>query len=248
VPPVAGPDRSGRAWRFVAPVALALCGALLATSARAADGNDLRPGQHTELTDLVRAEEHRTEQLVAQVEELSAEVDELAAEKADAGVEELRRQIDELEAATGFTAVEGPGLTVRLDDAPLPATDEELAPGTQLDDYLVHQQDLEGVINALWTGGAEAMMVMDQRIVATSTIRCVGPVLLLQGRRYAPPYTITAIGDADAMLEALDDSDDVANYRQYAEFIGLGYQVDREDSVTLPAYDGPVAVSGDIAP
>ena len=72
---MAGPDRSGRAWRFVAPVALALCGALLATSARAADGNDLRPGQHTELTDLVRAEEQRTEQLVAQVEELSAEVD-----------------------------------------------------------------------------------------------------------------------------------------------------------------------------
>ena len=245
---MAGTDRSGRAWRFVAPVALALCGALLATSARAADGNDLRPGQHTELTDLVRAEEQRTEELVAQVEELSAEVDELAAEKADAGVEELRRQIDELEAAAGFTAVEGPGLTVRLDDAPLPATDEELAPGTQLDDYLVHQQDLEGVINALWTGGAEAMMVMDQRIVATSTIRCVGPVLLLQGRRYAPPYTITAIGDADAMLEALDDSDDVTDYRQYAEFIGLGYQVDREDSVTLPAYDGAIDVSGDIAP
>ncbi|HEX6578024.1 MAG TPA: DUF881 domain-containing protein, partial [Jiangellaceae bacterium] len=174
--------------------------------------------------------------------------DELAAEKADAGVEQLRRQIDELEAAAGYTAVEGPGLTVRLDDAPLPDADEELAPGTQLEDYLVHQQDLEGVINALWTGGAEAMMVMDQRIVATSTIRCVGPVLLLQGRRYAPPYTITAIGDADAMLEALDDSDDVTNYRQYAEFLDLGYQVDHEDSVTLPAYDGAIDVSGDIAP
>lgn len=246
---MAGPDRSGgRVWRFVAPVALALCGALLATSALAADGNDLRPGQHTELTDLVRAEERRTEQLVAQVQELSDEVDELAADKADAGVEELRRQIDELEAAAGYTAVEGPGLTVRLDDAPLPDTDEELAPSTQLEDYLVHQQDLEGVINALWTGGAEAMMVMDQRIVATSTIRCVGPVLLLQGRRYAPPYTITAIGDEDAMLEALDDSDDVTNYRQYAEFLGLGYQVDHEDSVTLPAYDGAIDVSGDIAP
>ncbi|HEU0212829.1 MAG TPA: DUF881 domain-containing protein [Jiangellaceae bacterium] len=246
---MAGPDPSGgRAWRFVAPVALALCGALLATSALAADGNDLRPGQHTELTDLVRAEERRTEQLVAQVQELSDEVDDLTAEKADAGVEELRRQIDDLEVAAGYTAVEGPGLTVRLDDAPLPDTDEELAPGTQLDDYLVHQQDLEGVINALWTGGAEAMMVMDQRIVATSTIRCVGPVLLLQGRRYAPPYTITAIGDADAMLEALDDSDDVTNYRQYAELLDLGYQVDHEDSVTLPAYDGAIDVSGDIAP
>jgi uncharacterized protein YlxW (UPF0749 family) len=248
VPPVAGSDRSGRAWRFVAPVALALCGALLATSARAADGNDLRPGQHTELADLVRAEERRTEELVVEVEELADEVDELTAEKADADVGDLQQQIDELELAAGFTAVEGPGLTVRLDDAALPATDDELAPGTQLDDYLVHQQDLEGVINALWAGGAEAMMVMDQRIVATSTIRCVGPVLLLQGRRYAPPYTITAVGDVGAMEDALDDSEDVTNYRQYAEFIGLGYRVDREDSVTLPAYDGGVDISGDIAP
>ncbi len=52
-------------------------------------------------------------------------------------------------------------------------------------------------------------MVMDQRIVATSTVRCVGPVLLLQGRRYAPPYTITAIGDTRAMEDALDDSEAV---------------------------------------
>ncbi|MGH8823390.1 MAG: DUF881 domain-containing protein [Jiangellaceae bacterium] len=239
-------ERSRSAWRFVAPVALALCGALLVTSARAADGNDLRPGQHTDLADLVRAEERRTLELAAEVEELSDEVDALTAEKASAGVGDLQRQIDELQPIAGFTAVEGPGLTVRLDDAPLPATDEELAPGTQLDDYLVHQQDLEGVINALWAGGAEAMMVMDQRIVATSTIRCVGPVLLLQGRRYAPPYTITAIGDTDALEDALDESDDVTNYRQYADFIGLGYQVDRERSVTLPAYAGPIDVSGDV--
>jgi uncharacterized protein YlxW (UPF0749 family) len=245
---VARSRRTGSAWRFAAPIALALCGALLATSARAADGNDLRPGQHTELADLVRAEERRTEELVAEVEELSDEVDNLAAEKASAGIGELRQQIDDLEPAAGFTAVEGPGLTVQLDDAPLPATDDELAPGTQLDDYLVHQQDLEGVINALWAGGAEAMMVMDQRIVATSTIRCVGPVLLLQGRRYAPPYTVTAIGDADAMEDALGDSEEVTNYRQYAEFIGLGYHVDREDTVTMPAYDGPIDVSGDTVP
>jgi uncharacterized protein YlxW (UPF0749 family) len=92
------------------------------------------------------------------------------------------------------------------------------------------------------------MMVMDQRIVATSAIRCVGPVLLLQGRRYAPPYTITAVGDTEAMEDALDDSEDVTNYREYAEFIGLGYRVEREDPVTLPSYDGAIDVSGDIAP
>ncbi len=237
--------KPSRAWRFVAPIALALCGALLVTSARAADGSDLRPGQHTDLADLVRAEERRAEELTAELERLSAEVDELTAEKGAAGNGEIQQEIDRLRPAAGFTAVQGPALTVSLDDAPLPADLQELAPDTQLEDYLVHQQDLEAVINALWAGGAEAMMVMDQRIVSTSTIRCVGPVLLLQGRRYAPPYTITAIGDVDAMQDALDDSETVSGYRQYADYIGLGYQVDRSDEVTVPAYDGAIDISAE---
>jgi uncharacterized protein YlxW (UPF0749 family) len=231
----------GRGWRFAAPVALAGCGALLVVSARAADGDDLRPIDHTDVADLVRAAERQTEELSAELERLSAEVATLTAEKGSGGSERLQEQIAALRASTGRTAVQGPGLTVTLDDAPLPAG--ELQPGTQIDDYVVHQQDLDGVINALWAGGAEAMMVMDQRIVATSTIRCVGPVLLLQGRRYAPPYAITAIGDPDAMQGALDDSESVAEYRQYADFIGLGYHVDREERVILPAYDGPIDVS-----
>jgi uncharacterized protein YlxW (UPF0749 family) len=235
---VAGP---GRGWRFAAPVALAGCGILLVMSARSADGTDLRPIDHTDVADLVRAEERHTEELAAELERLSAEVAELTAEQRSAESTQLQQQVDALRAATGLTAVDGPGLTVTLDDAPLP--EGELEPGTQVDDYVVHQQDLDGVINALWAGGAEAMMVMDQRVIATSTIRCVGPVLLLQGRRYAPPYTVTAIGDQDAMQDALDDSEAVAEYRLYAEFIGLGYQVDHKDRVTMPAYDGPIHVS-----
>jgi uncharacterized protein YlxW (UPF0749 family) len=240
---VAATGKPRRGWRFVAPVALALCGALLVTSARAADGTDLRPGQHTDLTDLVRVEEQRAERLTVEAERLSAEVEALTAEEGSAGVTEVQEEIDRLEVPAGLTAVQGPALSVSLDDAPLPDDLEDLAPDTQLEDYIVHQQDLEAVINALWAGGAEAMMVMDQRIVSTSTIRCVGPVLLLQGRRYAPPYTITAIGDVEAMGDALDDSDKITLYRDYADYIGLGYQVERHDQVTLPAYDGPIDVS-----
>lgn len=235
----------GQGWRFAAPVALFCCGTLLVISARAAGGDDLRPIDHTDVADLVRAEERQTEELSAELERLSAEVESLTAEKGSARSDQLEEQVGKLRSSAGFTAVQGPGLTVTLDDAPIPTG--ELHPGTQLDDYVVHQQDLDGVINALWAGGAEAMMVMDQRVIATSTIRCVGPVLLLQGRRYAPPYTITAIGDQDAMQQALENSDAVAEYRLYADFIGLGYQVDREDQVTMPAYDGPIEVSEAVA-
>jgi uncharacterized protein YlxW (UPF0749 family) len=232
--PVPAAGKPSRGWRFAAPVALALCGALLITSARAADGTDLRPGQNTDLTDLVRDEERRADELTVELEALSAEVDELTADEGNAGVDEVQEQIDRLQPQAGYTAVQGPALTVSLDDAPYDP--EQLAPGTQTEDYVVHQQDLEAVINALWAGGAEAMMVMDQRIASTSTIKCIGPLLLLHGTTYAPPYTITAVGDVDAMQDALDDSEKIDQYREYADYIGLGYRVDPRDEVTLPAY------------
>ena len=71
-----------------------------------------------------------------------------------------------------------------------------------VDDVVVHQQDVQGVVNALWRGGAEAMMVMDQRIISTSAVRCVGNTLILQGRVYSPPFTVTATGDP-ALLDGM---------------------------------------------
>ena len=80
----------------------------------------------------------------------------------------------------------GPGLVVRLDDAnrdpgaALPA-------GVTSDDLVIHQQDLQAVVNALWQGGAQGIQVMDQRLISTSAVRCVGNTLILQGRVYSPP-------------------------------------------------------------
>ena len=88
----------------------------------------------------------------------------------------------------------GPGLVVTLDDAqrdpgsPLP-------PGVTPDDLVVHQQDLQAVVNALWAGGAQGVQVMDQRLVSTSAVRCVGNTLILHGRVYSPPFVVKAVGD-----------------------------------------------------
>ena len=128
--------------------------------------------------------------------------------------------------AAGLQPVTGPGLTVTLEDAPVPA--DGIPEGYLADDYVVHQQDLQAVVNALWAGGAEAMQVMDQRIISTSAVRCVGNTLILQGRVYAPPFTVSAIGPVDRMKRALDASPGVAVYQQYVDLIGLGYDVDTD--------------------
>src|SRR5690625_6014343 len=71
--------------------------------------------------------------------------------------------------------------------------------GVEADDLVVHQQDMEAYINALWAGGAEAMMLQDQRVVNGSSFRCAGNTLLLEGRVYSPPFVITAIGDPEEL-------------------------------------------------
>jgi uncharacterized protein YlxW (UPF0749 family) len=135
--------------------------------------------------------------------------------------------------------VAGPGITVVLDDASSIPTD----PNVDLNQLVVHQSDLQAVVNALWAGGAEAMTVSGQRIVATSAVRCVGNTLLLNGHVYSPPYRVVAIGPYSSMHDELGVSPGVTLYRQAASYYGLGYTVAQSDVLQLPAYDGPISLS-----
>lgn len=230
-------------WRLVVPVAFAMAGVLFATSAGAARGGELRGGARTNLPQLIRAEQQRGLKATKVVERLRGQVD--ASTAASAGADRrVRLQVqaaETLSLAAGSTAVEGPGLTVTLDDAPR-AADRLIPDGTSPDDLVVHQQDVQAVVNALWAGGAEAMQIMDQRVISTSAVRCVGNTLILQGRVYSPPYVIKAIGKPEAMEQALAASKNVQLYRYYVRHYGLIYRTSRADEVRLPAYEGPLTM------
>ena len=96
------------------------------------------------------------------------------------------------------------------------------------------------MVNALWTGGAEAMTIMGKRVISTTAVRCVGNTLLLQDAVYSPPFVIAAIGEPARLVAALDADPDVSVFRQYVAVYGLGYRVTRASAGTLPAYDGPL--------
>lgn len=223
-------------------IVFALAGVLFATSAVTAQGSDLRAAGRTNLPDLIRDREQRVASLGQDITALRAELDAVVVGPTSAELDAARAVVDDLASTAGLTAVSGPALTVALDDSDQAPVDGEVEEGLALDDFIVHQQDLEGVINALWAGGAEAMMIMDQRVISTSAVRCVGNVLSLQGRTYSPPYTVSAIGDVDAMRAALDASEPVSIYREYVRELGLGYDVAAEIDVTFPAYEGGLAL------
>ena len=114
-------------------------------------------------------------------------------------------------------------MTVTLTDAPRDS-DGNYPDGANPDDLVVHQQDVQSVVNALWAGGAEAMTIMDQRVIATSAVRCIGNTLLLMGRAYSPPFVVTAIGPAGPMIAAMEAEPGVSLFRQYVDRFNLGFE------------------------
>jgi uncharacterized protein YlxW (UPF0749 family) len=228
--------RQAPAWGAVSVVVvLVMAGFLFAANARISADDAREP---SDLRSLVRAELDRADTAAQEVAVLRSEVDSLTDQQTgpESGVDSDPVVIS----AAGWVEVTGPGLEVRLSDAPAGVARPEMASNG---DLVVHQQDLQAVVNALWAGGAEAMGLQDQRVVATSAFRCVGNVLILQGQTYSPPYVVRAIGDVDAMLDALDADPSIQVYLQYVDVLGLGWSVTEMDEIVLPAYDGPAELN-----
>ena len=233
--------RGAAAWQ-VGTVVVCLVGGALFGTAHAFSTDRSVGTRSVDLSALVRDAERRAATLDAVAVALQAEVDRSAAQDRSPLVALERAAAAELEPAAGATPLTGPGLTVVLADAPRDA-DGNYPAGVDPDDLVVHQQDVQAVVNAMWAGGAEAMTIMDQRVLTTSAVRCIGNTLLLQGRTYSPPFVVTAIGDADAMTAALDAQPGVQLFRRYVERYGLVYEVTALESVDVPAYDGPIRLT-----
>ena len=232
--------RTPRAWRLVAVVVFVVAGLLFVTTSLDSRGLDLRASSVTDLDTVVRQQRQRADDLQGQVAALRKEVDALGKSVDDQQVSDLQRQVDALKGPAGYRSVHGPAVTVTLSDAP--RADVERAKqdggGTTGEELVVHQQDIQAVVNALWSGGAEAMTLQKQRVVSTTGIKCVGNTVVLHGVPYAPPYVITAIGDPDRLQTALDASDYIAGYLTYVQQYDMGYEVTTDPDVTMPAYDG----------
>jgi uncharacterized protein YlxW (UPF0749 family) len=227
------------------PLTAALAGLLLATTAVTARGTDLRASRSLDVSQLIERQQRTLAGLTSDERALRARISAATALAGvgDRRVRAARAAADKLLAAAGLTRVSGPAVTVSLDDATRTDQQRDLEAGARPDDLVIHQQDVQGVVNALWAGGADAMTIMGQRVVATTAVRCVGNTLLLHGRVYSPPFVITAIGKERRLRRALDADPSVQIFRQYVAAYGLRYHVSMHDNVTLPAYAGPLGLT-----
>ncbi|MET9695438.1 DUF881 domain-containing protein [Streptomyces sp. NPDC006529] len=237
----AGPRRRVAPVRLLTAAVFALAGLIFVTSFNTSKGTNIRTdGSLLKLSDLIHERSQNNAELDASTAEVRREVDALA-DRDDGSTKAEDAKLAALRAAAGTEELSGRAVSVTLNDAPPNATARiPNVPEPQPNDLVIHQQDLQAVVNALWQGGARGIEVMDQRLISTSAVRCVGNTLILQGRVYSPPYKVTAIGDPGALRKALAASPAIQNYQLYVNAYGLGWKVEEQKALTLPGYSGTV--------
>jgi uncharacterized protein YlxW (UPF0749 family) len=228
-------------WAVLVPVVALAAGLLFATSGRTAQGTDLRGGGVVELSGLIAQRNGDIARQQAELAGVQRRIQQLTRQAAtrDGAVAAAQSSGDDGALSAGLVGLTGPGVEITLDDAP-PRPDGTLPADARPDDLVIHQSDVQAVVNAVWAAGADGVAIMNKRLVATSAVRCVGNVLLLQGRTYSPPFVITAIASGPAVRAQLAASPQVAILQQAVDAFGLTFTVHDRSSVALPAYTGPL--------
>lgn len=224
------------AVRTTTAVLMGLVGFGFSANALTAQGTDLRSQRVQDLKSLVLARAADAERTERAVRDLRQEVEDVAIEYSSPQLWQVRKQISDLKAKAGLQSMAGPGVVVTLNDGPRTAEFQDF--GFDPDWLLIHQQDIEAVINALWRGGAKGISVMGQRIVSTSAVRCVGSTVLVNGKVFSPPFLIVAVGDPQAMQKSLAKDKSVDFLQNMASTFGLTYEVRAEPNLLLRPYSG----------
>lgn len=140
----------------------------------------------------------------------------------------LNQTLQETKLLAGLSDVTGPGVRIILRDS----TKNVGVP----EEAIIHDLDVLRTVNELWAAGAEAISINDHRITGGSSIRCVGPTILINDVKIASPVVIRAIGDAKTLMGGLEMPDGIlSNFREVDP--GM-VQIEEMKTLRLPAFVG----------
>ncbi|MDQ0339225.1 uncharacterized protein YlxW (UPF0749 family) [Caldalkalibacillus uzonensis] len=188
-----------------------------------------------EIEDQLREKLIQAQKENMQLEERLTELQHLVSEKEEQMSlleNELEGTYIELESyrlLAGLLEAKGPGVIVTLEDK------DYIGETGDPDDYIVHEQDVRGVINELFAAGAEGVSINGQRFVHTTAIRCVGPTIIVNGVKSAAPFEIAAVGDPEVLYRALHLP---GGYVELLQSWGITVKVEKQDEIILPAFIG----------
>lgn len=188
--------------------------------------------------------ENRARQLASQLKKVSEERDNLLAIKSDldnkireyedqastgsVSAKLLKDELDNARIIAGLEDVEGPGITITLDD---------LKFGETVGFPLITHDMLLLIVNELNAAGAEAISINDQRIISSTEIRLAGTHININTVEFAPPFTIKAIGDPKTLYGALMMREGVMEGIKNSE---IDAPITQEQSIKIQKYNGVI--------
>ena len=203
---------------------------------KAVENSNIKPTQsisENKLRDEVLKWKEEYERVAKLIEEKERELDSQRkkATENDESSKELQDELENLQRLLGYTDLNGPGVTVILDD------NRAISPEMVIDpsDYIVHDGDIMLIVNELRAAEAEAISINGQRLVATSEIMCVGPTIMVNGQKLIAPYEIKAIG----YPELLEGSINLfGGYGDNLRSYGMTVDVQKHENITIYKYEG----------
>jgi uncharacterized protein YlxW (UPF0749 family) len=138
----------------------------------------------------------------------------------------LLRKRDYENFRAGLTAVKGSGIVITMEDAPAKG---EL----DIEDYIIHDNDINSILDELKANGAQAISINGERVVFSTKPVCAGPTIIVNNNRYPPPYVIKAIGDPDMLYEAIETMAQVA----FMRLANIRINVAKQDDIVINKYN-----------
>lgn len=231
-------------WLLPVTAACMMMGAMLAVQVRAREAQGEAPltrgsgilartGPLADLAAVLASTENKAKEQEKEISDLRHQVSEYtgALAKQQDVLKPVSEELQNLKVAMGLTEVKGPGIVLRLAE---PGTRAVPSAGAESPDsmYLLHDFDLLQIANELWAAGAEAVALNDQRLVANTAIRCVGPAIQVNRVAVMTPYEFRAIGDPKVLIGALNMPDGTLDRLRAFKFL---VSVTREDQIVLSA-------------
>jgi len=145
----------------------------------------------------------------------------------------MEQELIKVRSISDYVKVQGPGIIITLNDSKW-----ELNEGESVMWYLIHDIDILEIVNELRIAGAEAISINDERVTATTNIRCGGPTINIDGKRHTVPFVIKAIGDPKKLEASMLAPE--SYIKLYLEISGIEADVQKAENIIIKGYDGPV--------
>jgi len=228
-----------QSWQIPVALASILMGVLVSLQFRVQTVNNKSSNKQNELIAMIKNLEDERDKITQELQASRGRLNEIEQKlgQGDAQTRELSQQLQEARVQAGLIAMKGPGVAVTLSDS-------KRRPGPDEDAYffIVHDVDLQSLVNELFAAGAEAVSVNDQRIITRSSIRCVGPSVLVNTVQLASPFVVKCIGAAKDIESGLTMPSGFRDSMAMLIRSGGEVKIAVQEEVVIPAFSGSLSI------